>query len=46
MKVRENKQICVPNGQCVGRNINPYILPHMPLRGMYLKEKEKRIFKE
>jgi hypothetical protein len=29
----------------VGRCIIPYILPHMSLRGMYLKEKREKDFK-
>jgi hypothetical protein len=48
MKVKENKytQTHVPNGQRVGIYIIPYILPHMLLRGMYLKEKKENDSKE
>jgi hypothetical protein len=47
MKVKKNKytQTHVPNGQCVVIYIIPYILPHMLLRGMYLKEKKEKDFK-
>jgi hypothetical protein len=48
MKVKENKytQTHVPNGRRMGIYIIPYILPHMSLRGMYLKEKKENDSKE